>query len=91
MNEVISIHEAKTNISKLVKKAKAGQTIYNGAYGKPEVIISSMPLKKQVKFGILAHKAKSNAYNYEDLVNPDKKLKSLFESSDSTLDTKYAK
>ena len=37
---VISIHEAKTNLSKLVKRAVAGETIYIGAYGKPEVALT---------------------------------------------------
>ena len=47
----VSIHEAKTNFSKLVKRAAAGDTIYIGAYGKPQVaIISSdaVPRKKPV-------------------------------------------
>jgi len=49
--KTVSIHEAKTNFSKLVKRAQAGETIYIGAYGKPEVaIISSdaIPRKKPV-------------------------------------------
>ncbi len=55
MNEVISIHEAKTNLSKLVKKAKAGETIYIGAYGNPEVIIAPLPKTNGgVKFGGLS-------------------------------------
>ena len=32
-----SIHEAKTNFSKLVKRAEAGETIYIGSYGKPSI------------------------------------------------------
>ena len=47
----VSIHEAKTNFSKLVKRAEAGETIYIGAYGKPQVaIISSdaVPRKRPV-------------------------------------------
>ena len=32
----IPIHEAKSNLSKLIKRAAAGETIYIGAYGKPE-------------------------------------------------------
>jgi len=49
--KTVSIHEAKTNFSKLVKRAEAGETIYIGAYGKPTVaIISSdtIPKKKPV-------------------------------------------
>ena len=38
----IPIHEAKSNLSKLVKRAAAGETIYIGAYGKPEVALSAV-------------------------------------------------
>ncbi|MCL2721811.1 MAG: type II toxin-antitoxin system prevent-host-death family antitoxin [Treponema sp.] len=38
----ISIHEAKTNFSKLVKRAEAGETIYIGAYGKPTVALEAV-------------------------------------------------
>jgi antitoxin (DNA-binding transcriptional repressor) of toxin-antitoxin stability system len=37
---IVSIHEAKTNLSKLVKRAAAGETIYIGAYGMPEVVLT---------------------------------------------------
>ena len=37
--QTISIHEAKTNLSKLVKRAAAGESIYIGAYGKPEAVL----------------------------------------------------
>ena len=41
-----SIHEAKTNLSKLVKRAAAGETIYIGSYGKPEAILTVVDQKK---------------------------------------------
>ena len=40
--ETIPIHEAKSNLSKLVKRAAAGETIYIGAYGKPEAAIMAV-------------------------------------------------
>ena len=40
-NGTISIHEAKTNFSKLVKRAAAGENIYIGAYSKPEVVLTA--------------------------------------------------
>jgi len=57
----ISIHEAKTNLSKLVKRAAAGETIYIGSYGKPEAAIvssESLPKKKPVSeaFGCMRGK-----------------------------------
>ena len=48
----IPIHEAKTTLSQLVKRAAAGETIYIGAYGKPEAAIVSpeaLPQKKPVR------------------------------------------
>jgi len=38
--KTLSIHEAKTNLSKLVKRAAAGEDIYIGAYGKPEAVLT---------------------------------------------------
>jgi antitoxin (DNA-binding transcriptional repressor) of toxin-antitoxin stability system len=45
MNKVISIYEAKTNLSKLVKKAQAGETIYIGAYGHTQAVIAPAPIQ----------------------------------------------
>ena len=42
----VSIHEAKSNLSKLVKRAAAGETIYIGAYGKPEVELKAVNDRK---------------------------------------------
>jgi prevent-host-death family protein len=43
----ISIHEAKSNLSKLVKRAAAGEMIYIGAYGKPEAVLTAVSPEKQ--------------------------------------------
>ena len=43
----ISIHEAKSSLSKLVKRAAAGETIYIGAYGKPEAALTAVSPEKQ--------------------------------------------
>jgi prevent-host-death family protein len=42
----IPIHEAKSSLSKLVKRAAAGETIYIGAYGKPEAVITAANTRK---------------------------------------------
>ena len=68
MTKVISIYEAKTQFSKLVKKAQSGETIYIGAYGNPQAILSPVPIKKPIKIGVWAHKKKANAYKSEDLI-----------------------
>jgi len=44
--KTVSIHEAKTNLSKLVKRAAAGEPIYIGAFGKPEVVLTVVNQKK---------------------------------------------
>ena len=38
----IPIHEAKSSLSKLIKRAAAGETIYIGAYGKPEAVLTAV-------------------------------------------------
>ncbi|MDR0320752.1 MAG: type II toxin-antitoxin system prevent-host-death family antitoxin [Treponema sp.] len=44
--QTISMHEAKSNLSKLVKRAAAGETIYIGAYGKPEAMLTTANTRK---------------------------------------------
>jgi antitoxin (DNA-binding transcriptional repressor) of toxin-antitoxin stability system len=44
--KTVSIHEAKTSLSRLVKRAAAGETIYIGAYGKPDVALTAVNQKK---------------------------------------------
>jgi prevent-host-death family protein len=59
--ETIPIHEAKSNLSKLVKRAAAGETIYIGAYGKPEAILTAVSENKiraerrKQAFGCMKH------------------------------------
>ena len=81
MNQVVSIYEAKTNLSKLVKKAQSGQTIYVGAYGKPQAMLVSVPSKKPIPIGIWALKRIPNAYKDEDIINPDQDIISDFNES----------
>lgn len=81
MDKIISIYEAKTNLSKYIKKAQAGQTIYVGAYGTPQAIIAPIPAKKPINIGVWAHKKKLNAYQTEDLIGPDPDIAADFEDS----------
>lgn len=37
--KTISIHDAKTNLSKYIAIAKKGEKIYIGGFGKPEVLL----------------------------------------------------
>ena len=56
MQPVTPMHQAKSNLSSLVKRAAAGKTLMIGAYGHAESMLvpinSNMPLKK--KIGLLA-------------------------------------
>lgn len=81
MKNVITIYEAKTNLSKLVKKAAAGETIYIGAYGQPQAVITALPVKKPIKIGIYAHKYIPNAYDFDDMVGSDPEIVKMFEDS----------
>lgn len=71
MSEVVSISEAKAQLSKLVKRAQAGETIYVGSYGNPQAVIGPVPVRKPVPIGVWAHKRRPNAYEEADLINPD--------------------
>ncbi|MCL2600480.1 MAG: hypothetical protein FWD88_04800 [Treponema sp.] len=42
----IPIHQAKSSLSKLVKRAAAGETIYIGAYGKEEAMLTAVSREK---------------------------------------------
>ncbi len=44
--KAIPIHEAKANLSKYIKQAKAGKPVYIGAWGETEVVLSAAPKKK---------------------------------------------
>jgi len=79
MNEVVSIYKAKTNLSKLVKKASEGSTIYIGSYGRAQAILSPMPKKKEINIGIWADKKRDNAY--VDIVSSDPDIVKSFNKS----------
>ena len=47
--DVVTIYQAKTHLSKLVKQAAAGQTIYIGAYGQPQVILRGLTPEERLQ------------------------------------------
>lgn len=73
MDKVITIYDAKANLSKLVKRAQAGKTVYIGAFGIPQAVIAPLPAKPKVKLGIWQGKRKIT-YSDNDLINSDPKL-----------------
>lgn len=82
MNKVITIHEAKTHLSKYIRQAKAGKPVAIGSFGKEEVmLVMTQPKKNRIKFGTLAHKRIPNAYKDQDLVQPDPDIIKDFEKA----------
>ena len=41
--KTVSIHDAKTNLSKYIVEAKKGKKIYIGGFGQAEVVLSKIP------------------------------------------------
>jgi prevent-host-death family protein len=65
MDKIVTIYDAKTNLSKYIKQAKAGTPIYIGSYGKQEVVLmAAKPNKSKITYGTaagkLAYKEKIN-------------------------------
>lgn len=55
--DVVSMHQAKSSLSQLVKRAAAGEKILIGAYGQPDAMLgppTAAPVTK--KIGLLAGK-----------------------------------
>jgi antitoxin (DNA-binding transcriptional repressor) of toxin-antitoxin stability system len=40
--KTVTIHDAKTNLSKYIATAKMGQKVYIGGFGKPEVVLTKV-------------------------------------------------
>ena len=81
MHKVISIYDARTNLSKYIKKAQAGQIIYVGAYGQAQAVIAPLPAKQAIAIGVWSRKKRLNSYEYDDLVGSDAALTAEFVKS----------
>ena len=44
--KTVSIHDAKTNLSKYIAAAKKGEPIYIGGFGKAEVVLTKLSPKE---------------------------------------------
>jgi prevent-host-death family protein len=44
--KTVSIHDAKTNLSKYIAAAKKGERVYIGGFGKPEVVLTKLPTQE---------------------------------------------
>lgn len=75
-----TIYEAKTQLSKLSKRAAAGETIYIGAYGVPQLILTALPkkpLKRQL--GIWDG---GKTIDYDALASADTEIAAWLEADD---------
>lgn len=68
MNKIVTIYDAKTNLSKYINQAKSGTPVYIGSYGKQEVVLTAAkPTKPKITFGTAAGKLKKLEKQTEDL------------------------
>lgn len=80
MDKVVTIYDAKANLSKLVKSAQAGKTTYVGAFGVPQAVIAPLPKRPKIKIGVWQGKHKIN-YTDADLVQSDPEIVQQFTDS----------
>ncbi len=76
MNKVITIHEAKTNLSKYIKQARTGEPVYIGGYGIQEVVlVAAKPKNSVIKFGTAQSKIQ---YINSTLEGADPDIRQMF-------------
>lgn len=82
MPDVIPIHEAKSQLSRLVKRAREGEVIYLGAYGHPEAILAPLPVREPIPLGVWRDR-RVPGFDYGDpaLVGPDTELAAEFDNA----------
>ena len=75
VNDVVPISEAKANLSKLVKRARAGEVIYLGAYGRADAVLAPVPARRPLAVGAWTSR-RDAGFSYDDdaLVGPDADL-----------------
>ena len=78
MDKAISIYDAKTNFSKLVARAKAGEQVIIGTYSKPEVMLVPYVKKNKLNIGVWEHKGIKFD---DDIVGSDPEIVKMFEDS----------
>ena len=73
---IINTYDAKTNLSKLLEKVQAGETVTIANAGKPVAdLVPHQKRKATIKFGVLAGKLH---YKDEDFVGIDKDIQQMF-------------
>ena len=76
MNKVVTIFDAKTNLSKYIKQAKEGHPVYIGSFGKQEVVLmAAKPKKSKIIVGTASGQFK---YSNSSLEGDDPDVQKLF-------------
>jgi prevent-host-death family protein len=77
MEKIVTIYDAKTNLSKYINIAKQGQPVYIGSFGKREVVLKAASAKKsKIVYGLSAGK-----FKYQDecvLEGKDNDIQKMF-------------
>ena len=82
MVDVVPISEAKANLSRLVKRAHAGETIYIGAYGRAEAVIAPVPERRRITLGAgVARRVEGFDYGADQFVESDPEIAAMFQES----------
>ncbi|HTE57603.1 MAG TPA: type II toxin-antitoxin system prevent-host-death family antitoxin [Verrucomicrobiae bacterium] len=70
--KTVSIHDAKTNLSKYIAAVKRGEDIYIGSHGKPEVkLVVEVPKKPKRKLGVLKGQISKESLTYDKHTDPE--------------------
>lgn len=76
---VVNIYDAETELSKLLAKVQAGESVTIAKAGKPVAdLVPHQPQKTQLKFGVLSGKLQ---FNEGDFVGLDKDVQEMFDES----------
>ena len=82
--KTVSIHDAKTNLSKYIATAKKGEKVYIGGFGKAEVVLTRLPIQGNAKYGkrsFLSAKGKITEKQDSFSVATDKSISALMYGS----------
>lgn len=80
MPKTYTIYEAKTNLSKLSKRAAAGEVIYIGAYGVPQLMLTALPHRvPQRELGVWNGK---KTIDYDALAEADSEIAAELEGDE---------
>lgn len=72
--KTVTIHDAKTNLSKYIAAAKKGETVYIGGFGKAEVVLTAIqqkPAPKKRNFTIAKGKISASPDAFSDSTEQD--------------------